>query len=808
MSEARGARAGRTNPSARSVPGTQNAEHRDAKAVAFCAGGERAEIREAEILMIAQDRQIPEFADAPIPANLAQAAAGTGAGPADSEATAADRADWHANLDLLSDPLITGWVQYGPLAQSRVRVTIYLDGHLVGSTLAAEPRPDLAQAGIGDGRYGFTLKLPPFKLHGVEHVRLVADIAGHELSLYDGDNFSRANQEDRLQQNGVTYFDITDILIWSMHHARVSGIQRVQCGYLRNVLANFAPDGDRFRFCAQQPKSQRYVKLSFDDVAAVIDSLLRGREDLFAATKLRARAIIEGDDVEAAAFSGQDTLCVLGASWIFPGYYRAIQKARQETGVRYAHVFYDAIPTVMPETCDRHLVDGFNRALAGILKYADVIYSISAYSGSDLQEIARKAGIVCPPVHVIPMGSTVTYDRPGRGARRDAVARGAIRREQNFGRFVLCVGTIEPRKNHIYLYHVWKRLIAESGLDVPTLVCVGRFGWHMDDLKRFLDATENLGGRFVVLEDVNDAQLARLYETCLFTVFPSLYEGWGLPVGESLAYGKLCVTSSVSSMPEVGGAWADYLNPLSIEDGYNTIGRLLRNPGEIAAREMEIARSYRPISWDEASQDFLERLDRFASGEAASAQLSAAPRGATDIAQIALAQEYDPTRDDGVRGVAVVTEEIKRLLFSEMLVGPDWHEIEPWGVWAMGASARIAFALPAAAHQRVLCYLRVSVPHYFGPRKCDMFVNGERIRQVTLDHHERNLRFALEGTLRASHGGADRHYTIELRLDRVVTPAEAGTGDARVLGIGIKKIFVCAANDVAARLDFLEENLV
>ena len=79
-----------------------------------------------------------------------------------------------------------------------------------------------------------------------------------------------------------------------------------------------------------------------------------------------------------------------------------------------------------------------------------------------------------------------------------------------------------------------------------------------------------------VAETPSDAELAFLYRNCRFTVFPSLYEGWGLPIGESLWFGKLCIASKTSSMPEVGGDLVDYVDPKDADSLQQAILRTFR----------------------------------------------------------------------------------------------------------------------------------------------------------------------------------------------------------------------------------------
>jgi glycosyltransferase involved in cell wall biosynthesis len=83
----------------------------------------------------------------------------------------------------------------------------------------------------------------------------------------------------------------------------------------------------------------------------------------------------------------------------------------------------------------------------------------------------------------------------------------------------------------------------------------------------------------------------------LFTVFPSLCEGWGLPVAESLIHGKLCVASNIAPCLETGGEFIDYFDPTDDDDAFARIETLLLNPDRIAAQEARLRDEYRPRSW-------------------------------------------------------------------------------------------------------------------------------------------------------------------------------------------------------------------
>ena len=132
-------------------------------------------------------------------------------------------------------------------------------------------------------------------------------------------------------------------------------------------------------------------------------------------------------------------------------------------------------------------------------------------------------------------------------------------------------------------------------------------GWLTEDFLKMLQATGGLGGWVSFLETPSDAELAYLYRTCLFTATVSLYEGWGLPIGEGLGYGKTGVVSRTSSMPEVGGDMVEYCDPHSVADIARACLRLLTDPEHRAALETRIATT-RLRGWDDVGRDVVAAL--------------------------------------------------------------------------------------------------------------------------------------------------------------------------------------------------------
>jgi glycosyltransferase involved in cell wall biosynthesis len=170
--------------------------------------------------------------------------------------------------------------------------------------------------------------------------------------------------------------------------------------------------------------------------------------------------------------------------------------------------------------------------------------------------------------------------------------------------FVLCVGTLEVRKNIWRLASVWDRLRLVEGVPLPKLVFAGRPGWMKDDFDNLLRATGNIYGWVEIIASPSDDDLAHLYRNCLFLAMPSLYEGWGLPLGEALSYGKTAVVSNTSSLPEVGRDLVEYCDPTSIDSIAEACLRLIKDREHRTNLEQKI-RGTNLRSWDDVAKDLV-----------------------------------------------------------------------------------------------------------------------------------------------------------------------------------------------------------
>lgn len=294
---------------------------------------------------------------------------------------------------------------------------------------------------------------------------------------------------------------------------------------------------------------------------------------------------------QQAAFHVGDCWVSLGLDWDTLDQ-RALYEAKLRYGLQITLMCYDVIPALFPQLVV--LPPGnFAAYITDAAWCADRFICISEHTRQDLETLLKHLGAPVPNTHVVHLGSEVASDQPSRPPRTFG-----SRTDQR--PFVLFVSTIERRKNHEVLYRAWVRL-REQGIAPYRLVFVGMRGWGVTDLMQDLHLDPRVQGDIVLLDRVDDAELAWLYQHCAFTVFPSLYEGWGLPLVESLAWGKFCLASQAASLPEAGGPWAEYLDPWDLPAWVERLAYYMSHPDAVAAHEAHIRREFQAPRWADAA---------------------------------------------------------------------------------------------------------------------------------------------------------------------------------------------------------------
>lgn len=300
----------------------------------------------------------------------------------------------------------------------------------------------------------------------------------------------------------------------------------------------------------------------------------------------------------AVVIDFHDELIVLWGEWADEKYLTALIQAKDK-GASLVQVVYDILPIVTPQYSG-HSTTAMLNYYTQIIPISDLVLSISEYTKKDLTKWLNGLALAVPPIEVFRLGDDFALAKSQEPT--DVIFKEKVEPNSDF---ILCVGTIEARKNHTLLYYVYK-LAKERREDLPKLVIVGRRGWKTDDIFDIISNDPDVKDSIIFMLGVSDDELSWLYKNCAFTIYPSFYEGWGLPIAESIAYGKPCISSNTSSMPEVAGHLIDYFSPLSTDQCLSAIRKLMSKDRLDEARSK--ISNYKVTSWDDTFMQFNNAL--------------------------------------------------------------------------------------------------------------------------------------------------------------------------------------------------------
>jgi glycosyltransferase involved in cell wall biosynthesis len=244
---------------------------------------------------------------------------------------------------------------------------------------------------------------------------------------------------------------------------------------------------------------------------------------------------------------------------------------------------YDLIPIVRPEFVDPPHAEYFEQLLSRIDIERDWVVCISEFTR---MEFCERTGMSLDRVKVAPLAAE-DFFRPVTDS--DLIASTRARYGIPEGEYFLCLAAPQPRKNLAHLIHSFFRLLDEQQLPDTTLVLAGSKGqgWMYDEIFAAAASSERHRSRFIFTDFVAEEDLAPLYSGAVAFVYPSLYEGFGLPALEAMACGTPVITSNTTSLPEVAGDAAVLVSPTDPDELCDAMTTVLLDQslrGELRAR--------------------------------------------------------------------------------------------------------------------------------------------------------------------------------------------------------------------------------
>ncbi|GAA0586879.1 glycosyltransferase family 1 protein [Craurococcus roseus] len=413
-------------------------------------------------------------------------------------------------------------------------------------------------------------------------------------------------------------------LLFSVRRAAPSGIDRVEMAYAKRWAAQ---PPKACTFAAQIPAGG-FAAVPRPALAALLDAIEAAWDGAAGARRHAWRAalpILAGLGVGAGKRALRDALAAPrgaagGPSVFLLVSHRALDRAAaiaplRRAGAAFVPFVHDLIPLSHPEYARPPQVKRHAARVATVAAMADGVVVNSAATADSLRGELASRGLPAPTVTVAPLGI---------GTRRAAVP---LPPTPDGAPYFVCLGTIEPRKNHLLLLHLWRDFAARLGGRAPRLLLLGRRGWENENILDLLDRCSALRGLVRECGTPGDAEVASLLSGSRALLFPSFAEGYGLPLAEALALGVPALCSDLPALREVGGAVPDYLDPL---DGAAWRRAVLdyAEPGS-AARAAQLSRlqGWRAPGWDahfDAVDALLERVVRGPSARGAAAPTRAA----------------------------------------------------------------------------------------------------------------------------------------------------------------------------------------
>jgi glycosyltransferase involved in cell wall biosynthesis len=293
--------------------------------------------------------------------------------------------------------------------------------------------------------------------------------------------------------------------------------------------------------------------------------------------------------------SKDDIILLLGEQWLYDDVMERVELIKTASGCQVVSMIHDLSPMIYPETFEKGFPKAFKKCIDKQAYLSDVLVMYSDSTISDFKKFYPE--ITNEKIKKIKIGDVVD-------------SHGSLPpiRDPDFD-YILFVSTLQPRKNHAILLWVWRKLIDNYGDACPVLMLVGKQGYGVEDFLFAINNNPALKSKIILKGQVTDAELNILYRNCMFTIYPSLYEGWGLPIAESLSRGRFCLVANNSSMVEIAGSMVEYIDPLDSGDIYRKISKLIDDPSLLVEKEKYIVNNYKPTQWSETASTFLKVLN-------------------------------------------------------------------------------------------------------------------------------------------------------------------------------------------------------
>lgn len=378
------------------------------------------------------------------------------------------------------------------------------------------------------------------------------------------------------------YIDVSNLL----EVRYVTGIQRV----VRNVL---------LEFLKMRPEQLRllcyvYGRRGFVEVDRVLfyQRYVEGKE-------LKRDETLTDHRISLDEMRAGDLFFDIDSVWNTPCRRSWLLPELKRRGVKTAVYIYDIIPVRYPQFCHINTLHNFLDYIGAWLQHGDLLITSTESVLKDVHKLQEQLEIPETKGGFSWLGSDFCAEASEELV--DETVKSSLKEKK----YVLCVGTIEPRKNLDFVLDAFEQGLFEEGV---TLVFAGRTGWNVDVLKKRIAEHPQKGQRFFHFEGLNDESIDWLYRHARVVAFPTYDEGFGLPMIEAFERGTPVVCSDRPVLREVGKDLADYF-PLNDGEACRTLIRKYASDEGFYKERRENLKNYHRFTWKNTADRILELFE-------------------------------------------------------------------------------------------------------------------------------------------------------------------------------------------------------
>lgn len=265
-----------------------------------------------------------------------------------------------------------------------------------------------------------------------------------------------------------------------------------------------------------------------------------------------------------------------------------LYKKLKQNNFKICNFIYDLIPILFPQFLHEKTKQTFTPFLKALYQYSDMVFFDSNSALNDFENIKKDFNITRDiDTKVVYLGSNFLSTTQEIQTKYNHLLS---------KKYILFVGTIEPRKEQYLALEAFEDIYkTNSNLHI---IFIGKIGWNVNSFINKINNHPLKDKNIYHLQDINDITLALFYQNAFIVTYLSKYEGYGLPIVESLQYGNITITSNNSSIPEVGTNYVSYINNSSKTELIDNISLYLKDKTAYKIKKDYIKNFYILPSWD------------------------------------------------------------------------------------------------------------------------------------------------------------------------------------------------------------------